>query len=186
MKAIGLALILSVLVGCSPERTSGFSHKAVTDVSSASTIVGGFSDEDRWLYIHGLGALHRAHRNPGQYTIAQVIDEERARDQNRSDPTRPLPPLDVKTLIIVGIVSLALVSALVIVQRTRASSRKKQATAEEAQLQAHLAAIALCVNMSGVRILPDNPLRATKVAVHESAPRSPFSTSETSFHPLAA
>ena len=42
------------------------------------------------------------------------------------------------------------------------------------------------VNMSGVRILPDNPLRATKVAVHESAPRSPFSTSETSFHPLAA
>ena len=80
MKAIGLALVVTVLVGCSSERSAGFAHKAVADVSSASSIVGGFSDTDRMLYERGLRELHRTGSKPGQYTIAQLIDQERSRE----------------------------------------------------------------------------------------------------------
>lgn len=62
---------------------SGWSGKAVPSVQATSRLVGGFSDEQRKLYILGIQHVLNAHQRIGTFTIQQVIQEERGREQQR-------------------------------------------------------------------------------------------------------
>lgn len=67
------------------QSTPTWSHKAVSDEKTASGIVGGFSDDDHRLYGRGLEHIKDRHERPGQFTIGEVIDAERAREQVAAD-----------------------------------------------------------------------------------------------------
>jgi hypothetical protein len=75
--------LISAVVGGGSRHGDAFSSKATANERVASDRVGGFSDDDKRLYHQGLQHLINTHKNPGSYTIGQVIDQERARDEQR-------------------------------------------------------------------------------------------------------
>jgi hypothetical protein len=71
---------------------SGWGSKAVSSERAASQAVGGFSDLDRRLYHEGLRHIARTQQKVGSFTIAQVVRQERVREETRGiyvpDPAR--------------------------------------------------------------------------------------------------
>jgi hypothetical protein len=57
----------------------------VASVSQASQTAGNFSDDDRKLYIKGVAFAARTHAKLGSFTIAQIVDQEAAREQSRAN-----------------------------------------------------------------------------------------------------
>lgn len=58
--------------------------KAVRNVATASATAGGFSNEDRRLYVRGLQHIANVHKPLGSYTISDVIEDERLRESSAS------------------------------------------------------------------------------------------------------
>ena len=59
-----------------------WSHKALTDEKFASGIVGGFNDDGRRLYHQGLQHIRNQHKRIGAFTIGEIIDGERSREED--------------------------------------------------------------------------------------------------------
>jgi hypothetical protein len=88
----GLLVVLIVIGGIIAAMTGGKSHggdafktKATLNERVASERAGGFSDDDKRLYHQGLQHLINAHKSVGSYTIGQVIDQEKSRDEQRKN-----------------------------------------------------------------------------------------------------
>jgi len=86
----GLALVIFVVLGIigaiggsHSGHSDAFRTKATVNERVASERVGGFSDDDRNYYHHGIQHIVNTHQNPGNFTIAQVIDQEKAREEQR-------------------------------------------------------------------------------------------------------
>ena len=77
-------IILSLLSYCFFQSLS-WGHKAVSDVRQAEKIAGGFSDDDRRLYARGVLHIRNRHERIGQFTIVEVIEAERSREQAAAD-----------------------------------------------------------------------------------------------------
>jgi hypothetical protein len=65
-------------------RNAHWSDKAPTSARAAEKWVGGFTAEERAAYKKGLGHIANAHQATGSFTIAQVVDQERGREQQRA------------------------------------------------------------------------------------------------------
>jgi hypothetical protein len=86
-------LFLMIAGMSSPRQGTGWSHKAVSNESEASKIVGDFSTDDQALYHRGLLHVANRHEKLGTLTIGQVVDQERARAQQRADNSQLLQSL---------------------------------------------------------------------------------------------
>lgn len=84
MRVLALSILL-VIAACG---SGQWTHKGVASEKQASDLVGGFSDDDKKLYHAGLQHIYNAHQRPGQFTIGAILDEERARDNNRDAARR--------------------------------------------------------------------------------------------------
>jgi hypothetical protein len=61
----------------------GWSRKAVASAQGASLLVGGFSADQRNLYRLGLQHIHDTHQPLGNFTVRQIVQQERGREQQR-------------------------------------------------------------------------------------------------------
>ena len=82
-----VASLLLCIVGCAaPAPPSPHWHdKAILNERIASSKIGGFNADEARLYHGGIQHLINAHLNVGSFTIRQVVDQEQARETNRSD-----------------------------------------------------------------------------------------------------
>ncbi len=92
----GLGLLLLILIAAASP--NAWRHKAVSSTAEASTIVGGFSKEQRQLYSTAIVRLKIEHRSPGGYSIQEIIANERSAE-GRTDsrkstevPSKSAPP----------------------------------------------------------------------------------------------
>lgn len=84
-------LMLLGLAGCgqnggtstratSPPRNAHWNDKALSSPRAAERHVGGFNAADRAAYLQGLQHITNQHQVVGSFTIAQVVDQEKARE----------------------------------------------------------------------------------------------------------
>jgi hypothetical protein len=64
-------------------RQHGWNHKAVANIRLAAHMVGGFSNADMRAYRNALIHIHNQHQRPGAYSIAQLVDGENSRANER-------------------------------------------------------------------------------------------------------
>ena len=81
---IAIFVIIAVAGMRSSTRGTGFDAKATVNERVASDRVGGFNDDDKRLYHLGIAHVVNTHGKIGSLTIGQVIDQERAREQQRA------------------------------------------------------------------------------------------------------
>ncbi|MDB5072873.1 MAG: hypothetical protein JWM87_3984 [Candidatus Eremiobacteraeota bacterium] len=63
----------------------GWDHKAVTSERQAGKLIGGWPDNlTRKQYHQGLLHIRNEHQKIGSFTIGQVVDQERSREQDRA------------------------------------------------------------------------------------------------------
>lgn len=119
-----------------------WNHKAVSSLQEASKIVGGFSSMQTRLYETGLLHIQHQHQRPGQFTIGQVIREERAREiksasRSEARPAAPAGKADASGAI--GFVIVIIVATGLVMFIASLSSRR--ALNQQAELQANNQAI---------------------------------------------
>src|SRR5947209_18724221 len=79
-----------LIVGCSEtqpaakQRGPHWSDKATMNARSAERRAGGFNAEERRAYRAGVQHIVNQHQKIGSYTIAQVVDQELARERDRA------------------------------------------------------------------------------------------------------
>jgi hypothetical protein len=66
----------------------GWDHKAVAGERNAARLAGGFDNATRKLYHLGLQHVRNQHGNIGTFTIGQVVDQERSREDARATEAR--------------------------------------------------------------------------------------------------
>lgn len=69
-------------------RNSAWSHKAVNSAPQAARIVGGFSSDDWNRYGKGIAHIANQRQKLGSFSIAQVVDQEKAREDARAEALR--------------------------------------------------------------------------------------------------
>jgi hypothetical protein len=67
-----------------PRSNPGWTHKAVASEREAGRLVGGWDDATKIQYRKGLLHIQNAHQKIGTFTIGEVIDQERSREQDRA------------------------------------------------------------------------------------------------------
>ena len=89
MRRCKYVFLLIGLTACTAGTANNASaNKAVASEQRASALSGGFSDDERRLYHAGLQHIYNAHQRLGSFTIAQVIDQEREREQQRAEASQ--------------------------------------------------------------------------------------------------
>jgi hypothetical protein len=83
-----ILFVIGVIVIALSGHNSALDHKAVADESQAAKVAGGFDAETKKLYHNGLQHVSHQHQKPGQFTIAQVIDQERSREASRAEAAK--------------------------------------------------------------------------------------------------
>ena len=81
--------IVALITGCGGDATTKprgphWNDKALPSVRAAERRVGGFDADERREYRIGIQHIGNAHGKLGALTIAQVIDQERGREQKRA------------------------------------------------------------------------------------------------------
>ncbi len=88
-RVAAFAAVLVMLSGCGEastkkQRGPHWNDKAIWSARSAERRVGGFNSSDRAAYRNGLQHILNAHDKIGSFTIAQVIDDENRRENERA------------------------------------------------------------------------------------------------------
>jgi len=65
--------------------SAAFNTRATLNERAASQRVGGFDNDTQRLYHQGVQHIVNKHQRVGSFTIGQVIDQERGREQQRSE-----------------------------------------------------------------------------------------------------
>jgi hypothetical protein len=72
-------------VATSRHSSGGWDHKAVASESQAGKLIGGWPDNvTRKQYHQGLLHIQNQHQKIGSFTIGEVVDQERSREQDRA------------------------------------------------------------------------------------------------------
>lgn len=79
-----LASVIMICLTVSGCVSNHWHDKAVPNEQAASQRVGGFSAVDAKLYHQGLQHIQNSHERIGAFTIGQVIDQERGREEGRA------------------------------------------------------------------------------------------------------
>ena len=82
---VAILFVIGLVIAALSGHNSGLDHKAVANESQAAKIAGGLDAATKKQYHNGLQHISHQHQKPGQFTIGQVIDQERARESNRME-----------------------------------------------------------------------------------------------------